>query len=62
MKKRITQNDYIKAHRKASREEEIALHGHSLRRTHVHKSKKQYDRNREKAVLKRLPDFFPSIV
>ena len=30
MKKRITQDDYIKANRKASREAEIEMYGHTL--------------------------------
>ena len=30
MKKRITQDDYIKANRKASREAEIEMYGHIL--------------------------------
>lgn len=57
-KKRITEQDYIKANRKASREEEIAAHGHPLPKTRVHKSGKIYDRNKAKAGLKSLPDFF----
>jgi hypothetical protein len=49
MKKfKITQQDYLKAHRKADREAEIERHGKSahLRRT-VHRSKKTYDRKRD---------------
>ena len=44
---RITVQDFIKANRKASREEEIASHGSqvSFRRV-LHKSRKQYDRKR----------------
>ena len=44
---RITVQDFIKANRKASREEEIAAHGSqvSFRRV-LHKSRKQYDRKR----------------
>lgn len=45
-KNKITQQDYLKAHRKASREEEIALHGKSIRRSAVHRSKKIYNRKR----------------
>ena len=30
MKKRITQDDYIKANRKASREAEIEMYGHPI--------------------------------
>lgn len=50
-KQKITQQDYLKAHRKASREEEIARHGRPARFRAVHKSKKAYDRKREKAGL-----------
>ena len=44
---RITVQDFIKANRKASREEEIAAYGSqvSFRRV-LHKSRKQYDRKR----------------
>ena len=44
---RITVQDFIRANRKASREEEIAAHGSqvSFRRV-LHKSRKQYDRKR----------------
>lgn len=59
MKRRITQSDYIKANRKASREEEIAAHGKPLLRTRVHRSEKIYNRKRAKAGLRKgLPDFF----
>lgn len=51
----ITRSDYIKANRKASRDEEIALHGKPARWGAVHKSKKIYDRKRDKAALKELP-------
>ncbi|WP_423774096.1 hypothetical protein, partial [Alistipes putredinis] len=54
-KQKITQQDYLKAHRKASREEEIARHGRPARFRAVHKSKKAYDRKREKAGLRNLP-------
>ena len=45
MKKKIGDvTDYIKANRKASREEEIAAHGKLISmRTTVHKSKKLFD-------------------
>ena len=44
---RITVQDFIKANRKASREEEIASHGSQLSfRRVLHKSRKQYDRKR----------------
>ena len=46
---RITQEDYLKANRKASRQEEIERHGHQVRgRAMIHRSKKVYDRNRMK--------------
>ena len=54
-KQKITQQDYLKAHRKASRAEEIARHGRPARFRAVHKSKKAYDRKREKAGLRNLP-------
>ena len=54
-KLRVTEQDYIKANRKASREEEIAAHGRPLPRARVHKSKRAYDRNKLKAGLRRLP-------
>ena len=55
MKTKITEQDYIKANRKASREEEIRLYGKpiSLRRN-IHKSKKQYNRQRDR----KIPYFF----
>ena len=49
MKKRITEQDYLKAHRKASREEEIARHGRPVGQSRVHRSKKAYDRKKTKA-------------
>ena len=54
-KNRITEQDYIAANRKASREEEIGRHGHPLTHSRVHKSKKAYDRKKMKAGLKNLP-------
>ena len=59
MKKKITEGDYIKANRKASREEEIERHGRPLAHNHVHKSKKAYDRKKLKAGLKDLPSVSP---
>jgi len=46
-KYRITVKDFLKANRKASREEEIAAHGKqiSFRKT-LQRSKKAYDRKR----------------
>ena len=43
MKKRITQDDYIKANRKASREAEIEMYGHPICHKRVHQSKKVYN-------------------
>ena len=51
MKKRITQDDYIKANRKASREAEIEMYGHPICHQRVHQSKK-------KPADKKLPYFF----
>lgn len=52
---RITKEDYIKANRKASREEEIRLYGKQIFNRHViHKSKKQYNRMRDR----KIPHFF----
>lgn len=62
MKKyRITERDYLKAHRKARREEEIDRHDRPVRIGGVKPSKKRYDRKREKAVLKKLPFFVRQI-
>ena len=48
-KYKITVQDYIKAQRRASRLEEIELHGKPVSHRHVlHKSKKIYDRKRMK--------------
>ena len=58
MKKRITQDDYIKANRKASREAEIKEHGHPVCYKRVHESKKVYNRRKIKAADKKLPYFF----
>lgn len=56
---RITREDYVKANRIASREEEIKAHGRPVRIGGVHKSKKVYDRKRSKAEMKKaLPYFF----
>lgn len=56
MKKyKITEQDYLKAQRKASREEEITLHGKPIhQRRMVHLSKKIYNRKRMKAGVKIL--------
>ena len=58
MKKRITQDDYIKANRKASREAEIEMYGHPICHKRVHQSKKVYNRRKIKAADKKLPYFF----
>lgn len=58
MKKRITQDDYIKANRKASREAEIEMYGHPICHKRVHQSKKVYNRKKIKAANKELPYFF----
>ena len=55
MKKRITQDDYIKANRKASREAEIEMYGHPICHKRVHQSKKVYNRRKIKAADKKLP-------
>lgn len=55
MKQKITQEDYIKAHRKARRDEEIAQFGKQItHRTRVQKSKKVYDRKVQRAAWKKL--------
>ncbi len=52
---RITHDDFLLANRKAAREEEIHAHGKPvIFRIVRQKSKKQYDRNKEK-----LADIFP---
>lgn len=56
--KRITQDDYIKANRKASREAEIKEHGHPVCYKRVHEAKKVYNRRKIKAADKKLPYFF----
>ncbi len=57
MKKKITQEDYIKANRKLSREEEIQRHGHPVSHQRIHVSKKVYNRKKMKAGDKGLPYF-----
>ena len=62
-KLRITEADYLKANRKASRQEEIESHGHPVQgRAMIHKAKKVYDRNRIKRAAIKSDDsshFFP---
>ena len=56
-KLRITEMDYLKANRKASRQEEIESHGHPVQgRAMIHKSKKVYDRNRMKRAAIKSDD------
>ena len=54
-KNTITQEDYLRANKKASREEEISRYGHPLCHKRIYKSKKVYDRKRIKAGDKNLP-------
>ncbi len=50
-KRRITEKDYIKASRRASREAEIASHGKPLASGgRIHRSKKLYSRKKMKPV------------
>lgn len=57
--KKITEQDYIKANRKASREIEISSYGKQIsNRVVVHKSKKQYNRQRDR----KIPLFFFSLI
>lgn len=48
---KITRADYLKAMRKARRDEEIREHLHPVNINRVHKSKKVYNRKRNKADL-----------
>ena len=43
-KMKFTQEDYLKANRKASREEEIEKHGRPVSFNRIHVSKKVYNR------------------
>lgn len=55
----FTQRDYIKANRRASRLAEIENHQRPVSIAGVHKSKKVYDRKRNKAEMKKaLPYLF----
>ena len=61
MKKRITQDDYVKANRKASREAEIEMYGHPIcHQTSAPVKKKVYNRRKIKAADKKLPYFLSS--
>lgn len=56
--RKITQQDYLKAHRKASREEEIVYHGRPIGlRPAVYRSKKTYNRKKEKAGIRKVLPF-----
>jgi hypothetical protein len=57
-KRKITEKDYIKANRIASRREEIEAHGHPVNYKRVHKSKKIYNRKKIKAGNNDLPFSF----
>lgn len=60
-KLKITEMDYLKANRRASRQEEIESHGHPVQgRAMIHKSKKVYDRNRMKRAAIKSDDSFLS--
>ena len=51
MRYRFSEIDYIKANRKASRDEEIRLYVRQINaRTTIQKSKKTYNRQRDKKV------------
>lgn len=50
MKKYSTEKDYIKAVRKASREDEIEAYGHPIAYRNVRQSKKAYNRKKEKVT------------
>lgn len=58
---KITERDYLKAHRRASRQEEIAAHSHPISLKRVHKSKKVYDRKKIKADDKGLLLLCPNL-
>ena len=52
MRYRFSEIDYIKANRKASRDEEIRLYGRQINaRTTIQRSKKTYNRQRDKKVI-----------
>ena len=59
--KKITQRDYIRANRKASREAEIENHTRPVNYRRVHKSKKAYNRKKMKADDKKGSAFFISL-
>lgn len=51
-KKKITEQDYVNAMKRANRELEITLFGKqvSMRKTRTHNSKKVYDRKKNKKI------------
>ena len=51
IKRRISIDDYIKAVKKADREEELSKSAGWKRKTSIHQSKKVYDRKRDKKDL-----------
>lgn len=56
---RITERDFLLANRKAAREEEILAHGKPIVfRSHVHRSKKRYDRKQLKKNITLQDDVF----
>lgn len=56
---RITEHDFLLANRKAAREEEILAHGKPIVfRSHLHKSKKKYDRKQIKKTITQTDDGF----
>lgn len=60
---KITRADYLKAMRKARREEEIREHLHPVNINRVHTSRKVYNRKRSKADLnKDLPYFYTNTI
>ena len=61
-KMQFDREDYLKANRKLSREEEIKTHGRPVRIGGVHKSKKVYDRKRSKAEMKKALPYFLLVI
>ena len=60
---RITERDFLLANRKAAREEEILAHGKPIVfRSHVHRSKKRYDRKQLKKNITLQDDVFLSSI
>jgi hypothetical protein len=50
-KRRVTEKDYIKAVRRASREAEIEAHGKPVAaRLHIQRSKRAYNRKKSKSI------------